>query len=151
VNVKTFLKLLGLLITAVGLALGFAERKGWFKDPARAELLKWVLEAPQGLPLESPAAVAFRTKFPPPADSNADDLTHLTKQVIRSEHGPVMMASVNYMHRDGSRTAYVATLDDIRSWATETRYRWLPWITTLVGFAIVVITFIVELMEPSKV
>lgn len=150
-KLKTCLKLLGLLITAVGLALTFAEKKGWFKDPSRAELLKWVLEAPDGLSLDTAAAKAFRAKFPPPSDSASADLTHLTKQVISSEHGPVMMASVNYMHRDGARTAYVATLDDVRSWASEARYRWLPWFVTLIGFIIVVITFIVESFQPTEV
>ena len=91
---KTCLKLLGLLIAAVGLALSFADKKGWFKDSSRAELLKWVLEAPDGLSLDTGAARAFRAKFPPPSDSASDDLTHLTKQVIKSEHGPVMIASV---------------------------------------------------------
>lgn len=151
VYLRTLLKILGLLITAIGLALSFAEKKGWFKDPARAELLKWVLEAPDGLPLGNPAAQAFRAKFPPPADSDVDDLTHLTKQAIKSEHGPVMLASVNYMHGNGARTAYVATIDDVRAWATEARFRWLPWLVTLLGFIIVVATFIVELTEPAKV
>jgi hypothetical protein len=61
-----------------------------------------------------------------------------------------MMASINYMHRSGVRTAYIATLDDVRSWAGEARYRWLPWFTTLLGFVIVVVTFIMELLEPAK-
>jgi hypothetical protein len=148
-STKTTLKIVGLLITAFGLALSFADKKGWLKDRARAQVLKWVLKAPDGLSLESAAGKAFRSKFPPPANSS-DDFTHVTKQVIKSKNGPVIMASVNYMHRSGARTAYVATLDDVRSWAGETRYRWLPWFTTLLGFVIVVVTLILELLESTE-
>jgi hypothetical protein len=140
-----------LLVTAIGLALSFADKKGCFKDRSRAELLKWVLESPEGLSVDTAPGRAFRAKFPPPANAASGDFTHLTKQVIKSEHGPVMMASVNYMHRDGVRTVYVATLDDVRSWASEARYRWLPWFVTVIGFLIVVITFIVESFESTEV
>lgn len=147
---KTIFRLIGLVIAAWGLALSFAEKKGWFKDPARAALLTWVLKAPDGLPLDNAAAKAFRERFPPPVDCGDDDFTYLTKQEVKSENGPVMMASVNYMHSSGERTAYVATLDDIRSWAGEGRYRWLPWLTTLVGFLIVVATFVLESLEAEQ-
>lgn len=131
---KAFLKVTGLTALGLSTILGFADLKGWLTHSDREALLEWFLEANAGLPIQEPAARAFQKSFPPPPEASIDEITHLTKQVIRSENGPVMDGSVNYMHRDTSRTRYVATLAQVREWAAESRYPWIAWALGLIGF-----------------
>jgi hypothetical protein len=48
------------------------------------------------------------------------------------------------MHRDGSRTSFVATLDDVRQWAGQTSYRFVAWVLSVIGFAEVFSGFLIE-------
>ena len=82
--------------------------------------------------------------YPPPADNNSSEITHVTKNIIKFDKGPVQSASINYMHRDGSRTSFVATLDDVRQWAAQTSYPFLAWVLSVIGFAEVLIGFLIE-------
>ena len=132
---------------AVGLALGFADLRGWFRSAVREQVLNWALKSTVGLPLSEPGAVAFMKSFPPPSGEEPSNLTHLTKQVIRSQGGPVMMGSINYMRRDTTRTAYVATIDALRVWANETPYPWVSWVVTLFGFLEVLTSWVVEVRQ----
>jgi hypothetical protein len=123
-DLKRWLTVTGLVFVACGLGLQFADQIGLLRYEEREAFLKWALESQEGLPIEEPAGKAFRARFPPPPDSHPADITHVTKHVVRFERGPVSQASFSYMHRDPSRTSHVATLADVRAWATESRYGW---------------------------
>lgn len=129
---------------AIGLILHFANLKGWLLDENRIGFLNWILNSQVGLPIDNPAGVEFMKSFPPPPGTKGNDLTHVTKQVVRSQSGPVLMASINYMHRDGSRTEYIATLSDVRKWSEKTPYPWIAWFLTLFGFCEVLLSTLVE-------
>ncbi len=118
---------------AIGLILAFLDLKGYFKSKNRMEILYWVSNSNSGMPINLPAAKEFIKRFPP-QDEKFNNLTHLTKNVIRYELDGIVDASVNYMRRDLSRTKNVATLDEIRRWTLETPYPWIAWGLTLVGF-----------------
>jgi hypothetical protein len=105
-----------------------------FKKSDRVEFLRWVMEEPAGMPVDVPAAREFMRKFPPPKDARVNEITNVTKQTIKSLGGPPMSASINYMHRDGTRTTYVATLEQVREWANESSYPWVAWVVTVIGF-----------------
>jgi len=131
---KKFLKVTGLALLAFGVLLGFADLKGWLNYPEREKFLHWALNSPAGLPITNPSAQAFIKRFPPPNDARPAEITYITKHVMRVENGPVIQASFNFMHGDASRTSYIATLNEVQSWAKESRYPWLAWILTLFGF-----------------
>lgn len=131
---KNFLKVTGLILLALGVVLGFADLKGCLNYPERGKFLYWALNSKVGLPVTESSAQAFIKRFPPPTDARPGEITHITKHVMRVENGPVSQASFNYMHGDTSRTSYVATFDEVRSWAGESRYPWIAWILTLLGF-----------------
>lgn len=82
--------------------------------------------------------------YPPPADSNSSEITHITKNVMKFDKGPVQSAFINYMHRDGSRTSFVATLDDVRHWAEQTSYPFIAWVLSVIGFLEVLFGFLIE-------
>jgi len=105
---KKLIQISGLIIMAVGIFIGFGDLRGWFKKRDRVEFFRWVMEAPAGMPIEAASAQEFMKKFPPPKDARINEITHVTKQTINSVGGPPMNASINYMHRDGMRTRYVA-------------------------------------------
>lgn len=133
-QISQLLKVTGMIAIALGLILGYADLKGNLKNKKRTEILEWVLTSSTGLALENPAAKEFMNRFPPPKHEDMKNLTHLTKQVVRLEKGGVYNASVNYMRKDFSRTNYVATLDEIRDWASESPYPLISWWITLIGF-----------------
>lgn len=142
-------KITGLFILGIGVIIGYGNLRGWFLHPERQEFLKWVLESDVGMPIEHPSARAFMRHFPPLEDARTEEITHVTKNVQRLENGGVLLASINYMHRDHSRTTYVATLPEIREWAAETTYPWLAWSLTLIGFFVVSATTVLDLISPS--
>ena len=131
---KKPIQISGLIIMAIGIFIGFGNLRGWFKKTDRVEFLRWVIEEPAGMPIDAPAAREFMSKFPPPKDARVNEITHVTKQTIKSAGGPPMSASINYMHRDGTRTIYVATLEQVREWASESSYPWVAWVVTVIGF-----------------
>lgn len=131
---KKPIQISGLIIIAIGIIMGFGNLRGWFKKGDRVEFLRWVMEEPAGMPFDAPAAREFMRKFPPPKDARVNEITHITKQTINSAGGPPMSASINYMHRDGTRTTYMATLEQVRDWARESSYPWAAWEVTVVGF-----------------
>lgn len=94
--------------------------------------------------LDQPAAKEFMKKFPPPPGEKKENLTHLTKSVMKYEIGGTLNASVNYMRKDMSRTSHVATLEEIRYWTDETPYPWISWLITLVGFIELLGDFFIE-------
>lgn len=129
---------------AVGIFIGFGDLRGWFKKRDRVEFFRWVMEASAGMPIEAASAQEFMKKFPPPEDARINEITHVTKQTINSVGGPPMNASINYMHRDGTRTRYVATLEQVREWANVSAYPWIAWLVTIVGFIPVLFVTILE-------
>jgi len=145
--VKKFFKITGLVFLALGVLLGFADLKGCLNYPERGRFLHWALNSTVGLPVTESSAQAFIKRFPPPTDARPEEITHITKHVMRVENGPVSQASFNFMHGDTSRTSYVATLDEVRNWAGESRYPWLAWILTLLGFLEVLASAILEWHE----
>ena len=127
-----------------GVVVGYLDLSGRFLDQDKQAFLQWVLTPGVGLPVSTPAAKKFMIAFPPPADSNLSEITHVTKSVMTVEKGPVQSASINYMHRDGSRTSFVAALDDVRQWAQQTSYPFIAWLLSLIGFAEVLLGFLIE-------
>jgi len=145
------IRLIGIVILATGLSINYADLKGWLQDSDKVFFLQWSLESQTGLPLDQTAAKAFMKRFPPPSSEKNGELTHITKQVIRSAGGGLpMMISFNYLRRDGSRTAHVATLYDIREWTVESPYPWIAWTLTLLGFCEVLFTFIIDINVKNK-
>ena len=149
-KLRVFLKLTGLVILGIGVILGYANLQEWFRRPDRQAFVQWVLESQTGMPAQEAAARAFMRRFPPPEHSRPEEITHITKHVVRPQNGGVLQASVNYMHKDHSRTTYVATLPEIREWAAETSYGWLAWALTLLGFLEVLASAVLEWREKSK-
>ncbi|OFW14128.1 MAG: hypothetical protein A3F70_01360 [Acidobacteria bacterium RIFCSPLOWO2_12_FULL_67_14] len=123
----------GLSVLALAVAVGFADLKGWLGYSDRRAFVEWAIQSDAPLPAGSAAGRAFMTRFPP---SLADRrlVTHVTTWKTSFADGPVLDASFNYMRRDESRTDYVATLPQVREWAAESRYGWLPWALTVIGF-----------------
>ena len=143
-TLSSVLKITGIVAIALGIILQFADLKGYLNDKNRMEILNWILHSNTGLSLEHPAAKKFIKKFPPASEEKIANLTHLTKNVIRQENGGIYNASINYMRTDHTRTNFVATLDDVRKWASETPYQWIAWWVTLVGFIELVGNWIID-------
>jgi hypothetical protein len=133
-RISNFLKLTGMLAVALSLVLGLADLKGYLRNKNRMTILNWVLHSTSGISVGTPAAKEFIKQFPPPPGEQIDNLTQLTKNIIRQEHGGIYNASINYMRKDQTRTSFVATLDDVRKWASKTPYPWIAWWLTLIGF-----------------
>jgi len=142
--IYTFLKITGIIAIAIGLILEFTYLKGCLFDKQRIEILNWVLNSNVGMSIELPEAKKFMKKFPPPKNEKKDNLTHLTKSIMKYEIGGILNASVNYMRKDTTRTSYVATLDEIRKWANETPYPWISWWIALFGFIELIGNIILE-------
>ena len=138
------MEITGIISIAVGLLLGYADLKGQLRNKNRVEILNWVLHSNSGMSLEEPAAKEFMRYFPPPVDEESDNLTHLTKNVMRFENGGILNASINYMRRDHTRTSHVATLEEIRTWTSKTPYPWIAWWVTLLGFIELVGNYFIE-------
>ena len=144
---RTRLNLTVLVLLGLSSLLGLADLLGYFEHPDRRAVLDWVLTSDAGMAIEESAAQAFMARFPPPPDARLPEITHLTKQPVRSQGGPVMMASINYMHADESRTTYIATLAEVREWAAESRVPWFAWALTFFGFLAALFSFLIERAE----
>ena len=136
-RMRRSLKVIGLVILGFGVITGYGNLRGWFHSTERQEFLRWALESDVGMAIEHPSAQAFIRRFPPPENARPEEITHVTKNVVRMSSGEVLQASFNYMHRDHSRTTDVATLREIQAWVAETTYPWLAWSLTLLGFLVV--------------
>lgn len=143
-RLSNFLKFTGMVAVALSLLLGFADLRGHLNNKDRMAILNWVLHSTSGLSINTPAAKEFIKQFPPPPNERIENLTYLTKNVIQQEHGGIYNASINYMRKDLSRTNFVATLDDIHKWASETPYPWIAWLLTLIGFIVLAGDWLIE-------
>jgi hypothetical protein len=133
-TVERVLNVTGMIALGLGVVFGFGDLKGWFRHADRQAFLQWALHQESGLPIHDLAAQAFMGGFPPPSPSDLEIVTHVTKWKMRVEGRPVLEAAFKYMRSDQSRTEYVATLPQVREWATESSYPWLSWILTVIGF-----------------
>lgn len=126
-------RVIGLTALALAVVLGFAVPKGWLGYGDRRAFLEWAIQSDAALPADSPPARVFMARFPP---SLADRrlVTHVTIWRTSFKEGPMIDASFTYIRRDQSRTEYVATLPQVREWAAESPYGWLPWTLTVLGF-----------------
>jgi len=141
-KLKQAFKVIGILVLAVGLILQFANLKGWLHHKERIDFLKWIKESQKGMPVNELPAKSFMNRFPPPSNSQPSEITHITKNVIHLENGLIYQAQINYMHRDHSRTNYVATLDDVQKWADESEYPWMVFYIMLIGFIVTLLGLI---------
>lgn len=116
-KIEMFLKITGLIILLSGVIIGLANLKGWLKDKEKVAVLEWVMNSKNGLSIQSPGAKKFIKRFPPPENSRPNKITYLVKSATIHQLGGMQNASINYMHSDGSRTAHVATLNDVKTWA----------------------------------
>ena len=116
-KIEMFLKITGLIILLSGVIIGLANLKGWLKDKEKVAVLEWVMKSKHGLSIENLGAKKFMKRFPPPENSRPTEITHLVKSATIHQLGGMQNASINYMHSDGSRTAHVATLNDVKTWA----------------------------------
>ena len=152
-RIAWFLKLTALGVLGAAVFLQLADLVGWLEHEDRQIFLRWALQSQVGLPISDPGAQAFKDNFPPPAAARVSEITHVTKHVIRlpstpqQATGTVMEALFNYLYRDGSRTSYVATLPEVREWASESSYPWLSWVLALIGFTEVLGSTIIEWRE----
>jgi len=121
-----------------------ANLKGWLKDKEKVAVLEWVMNSKKGLSIQNPGAKKFMKRFPPPENSRPNVITHLVKSATIHQLGGMQNASINYMHSDGSRTAHVATLNDVKTWALKTNYELLSWLLSLFGFLEMMGAFIIE-------
>jgi hypothetical protein len=104
----------------------------------------------KGLSIRNPGSKKFMKRFPPPENSRPNEITHLVKSATIYQLGGMQNASINYMHSDGSRTAHVATLNDVKAWAKKTNYELLSWLLSLLGFLEMMGAFIIERILKRK-
>jgi hypothetical protein len=149
-KIEMFLKISGLLILLSGVVIGLANLKGWLKDKDKVAVLEWVMNSKHGMVIKNPGAKKFMKRFPPPKNSRPNGITHLVKSATIHQLGGMQNASINYMHDDGSRTAHVATLNDVKAWATTTNYEMLSWLLSLLGFIEMMGAFTIELILKRK-
>jgi hypothetical protein len=124
------------MILTLGIFAGVGNLAGCFASRERLALLDRLTTERHGIPINAPGAEAFRRKFPPPPIAEDDahgSVTHIVKTVMQTEDGTLLMGSLSYMQRDGTRTTTVATFDDVRRWASDTSYPWVAWILTATG------------------
>ena len=131
-------KVSGFVILLIALVIQFAHLKGYLRHEERIDFLGWARKSNKRLPINTPSAKAFMEQFPPPSNSSPSKITYITKLVVRVQNGLVDQAQINYMYQDNSRTDYVATLGDIENWAAESRYPWIAFILSTIGFVITV-------------
>ena len=132
----------------LGILLSLFDLLGWYKDAEKVGVLNWATTSGVGMPIEKPGAQKFMKDFLPPNGTNKK-VTHLTKQVMKSElGGKVMQVSVNYMYSDATRSPYVANLNDIEDWSKKTPYPWIAWALSCLGFVEVLVSF--TLKKPNK-
>ncbi|MBI4355923.1 MAG: hypothetical protein HY597_05725 [Candidatus Omnitrophica bacterium] len=136
-DAKIVVKILGLTITSAGVVLSLLNLKGFLKYPERLNFAHLALETSEGIPLSHPGAKSFMSRFPPPPTDSKGTFTHFVKNAIQfTGGGTPLSGTVKYMYPDGRRTAAVATFEDVKRWAAESRYPWLAWWLTVVGLLI---------------
>ncbi len=123
----------GLSALALAVLVGFADLQGWLGYADRRAFLDWAIQGDAPLPADTEPGRAFMTRFPP-ALVDRGYVTHVTRWKTSFADGPVVEALFNYQRRNGSATDYVATLPQVREWAAESPFAWLPWLLTVVGF-----------------
>lgn len=121
------------VVALLGLVFQFANLQGCYRHEARQAFLGWVAESKVGLPMETPAAVAFASRFPSPRTPIRQRPTHVTKTVLATADGAIMSAQFNYMYANESRSEHVASIDEVRAWAAETGYEWWAFWATAIG------------------
>jgi len=130
------LTVVGLIVTWIGILGVFLNLLGYLRYPERVEFSRLVDEE-GGIPLYLPAAQTFMRTFPAPVTDKQDKPTYIVKNIMKFEGGgqPVL-GTLRYMYPDGTRSSTVATFDDIRRWASESRYPWLAWWIAVFGVSI---------------
>ena len=139
-RVKSALSIFGLTVMGLGILLAYFNISGIFQSSPRKDFLNWVIKSERGLKIDAPAAKAFMKDFPPPDPKRCSEITHITKWTQVLENGLPFQAQINYMYSDNSRTPYVATLDDVRAWASSTTYPQIAWLLSLIGFLVVLVS-----------
>jgi len=142
-SIIVLLDIMALIICGLGLLFAYFDITGLFEKSERKAFLNWVLKSDSGLSINEPSARAFMKEFPPPSEVQISKITHIVKWKMNLQNGLPTDAQINYMFADQSRTAYVATLDDVRQWVYETSYPWVAWICSLVGFLVLLINRII--------
>ena len=141
------LKITGLCVLGVGVFLQLADLLGWLRHEDRQIFLRWALQSRGGLPISDPGAQAFVARFPPPEGTWVSEITQVAKESYKLPNGPALEVLFSYMRIGGSKTSYVATLPEVREWASESWYPWLSWVLSCVGFTALLGSTIIQLLR----
>jgi hypothetical protein len=132
----TRLKLLGVIVSFIGIFAAFADLIGWFADSEKLHIANLVWNSEGGIPRGTPGFEKFLEAFPPSEGVNPDRITHIVKNVLKWEAGPTFGGAVRYL-ANGERSEAVATFDQVQRWAEKTNYAWYSWTPAAFGWLVV--------------
>jgi hypothetical protein len=143
------LKWIGLVITFIGLLLGYLDLKGFFSHPDRVQMVQAILK--NGKAESDQAAFPdFLKEYPPPINWQKGDikgiapLTSIRSGGVVTATGPLIYFGV------GKQTGRITTFKDLEEWANKSSYPWVSWVTTVVGWLICALGLILESFEKKE-
>lgn len=139
----TSLKLAGLALGFLGIAVAFLDLLGFFVYAERISLRDRIRNVPGGVARAVPGFEEFIKRFPPPDGVNQETITHIVKDVLQTHDQFPISITLRYLAA-GERSAPVAAFFDVEKWATETRFGWISWIVAAVGWLIVASTELLQ-------
>jgi len=139
---KRKINIISVFLIFIGLAISFADLKGWFPNP-RMDLANRIMNLGETvLPFDTPYVdeliLTFLTDDYP--NLNKDNLNHalrdcegiVIENIILDGHD--VMGSVRIQHKDSDKAAVVCGFQDLKNWASSKKYiQWIGWIIALIG------------------
>lgn len=140
-HVRMKLKAGGAIVGLIGLLTGLANLMGFFSNPERQQLVASIRSAGEA----SSGAHGFSDlvqAFPPPPGVRLSQIagigptTHISSGGYVTPTGPLAYFDASAPRR---YTAPILTFDELQSWAQTSRYPWVAWAISLLGWLLVAV------------
>ena len=142
------LKVLGLLLGFVGIALALLELMGYFVDGDRTSLREEIRASSTALPRPTSGFEKCLEAFPPPPGIDPRQITHIARDVIQTHDEFPVSITLRYV-ASGERTRPVAVFADIERWAAEKRWGWASWVVAALGWLVVAGVELYEIFQKN--
>jgi hypothetical protein len=139
-------KIIGILLTALGIVLVILNLKGCFRYPERVAMVKMIQEKGQ-IPSDSPGFDSLIKRFPPPSTWSRKNIQMLAPGSGRSQGGMcVAVGPLIYFAKDHPPKA-VCSFEEFLGWTTESRYPWIAVGMSVIGLLILIISFYFDIRD----
>jgi hypothetical protein len=149
-RMKTKLKIAGLIIGLIGLLAAFSDLMGWFLDEDKLHISESVWNSKGGIPRNTPGFEKFLLAFPPPEGVDPNSIAHIVKNVFQMEPNFTFGGTLRYLSGT-TRTAPVASFDEVRRWAEQSKFRWIGWVIALIGWIILAVVEILDILARRRI